>query len=313
MSNLGRLEQVNLRDVWKHEATDFSAWLAKPENLLLLAQQLGIEIELIGTEVPIGRFKIDILGKEPNTNEKIIIENQLESTNHDHLGKVITYAAGLDARYLIWIVKDVLAEHQKALEWLNEHLDAEIRCFLIRIEVWKIGDSVPAPRFEIVSVKNDWVASIKNSANNSGLSPIKIKQLEFWTEFRDFVKEIDSGIKINKPAPQHWINFSMGNSLAHISLTMNTQKKCFTVQLYIPDNKTLFTFLRDNEEEITGRFQSKPQWFEANVASGLYIQLDVKDTFDESRRQEFFDWLYQNVLKFKEVFGPYIQDFRSNA
>lgn len=313
MSNLGRLEQVNLREVWKHEAIDFSAWLAKPENLSLLANQLGIEIELIGTEVPIGRFKIDVLAKEPNTNEKIIIENQLESTDHDHLGKVITYAAGLDARYLIWIVKDVLAEHQKALEWLNEHLDEEIRCFLIKIEVWKIGDSKPAPRFEIVSVKNDWVASIKNSASSTGLSPIRIKQLEFWTQFRDYVKEIDANTKINKPAPQHWINFSMGNSLAHIAVTMNTQKKCFTVQLYIPDNKTLFTFLRDNEEEIGNMFESKLQWFEANVASGLYIQLDVKDTFDVTRQNEYFSWLYQNVLEFKEIFGKYIHEFRSNS
>ena len=313
MSNLGRLEQVNLREVWKHEAIDFSAWLAKPENLSLLANQLGIEIELIGTEVPIGRFKIDVLAKEPNTNEKIIIENQLESTDHDHLGKVITYAAGLDARYLIWIVKDVLAEHQKALEWLNEHLDEEIRCFLIKIEVWKIGDSKPAPRFEIVSVKNDWVASIKNSASSTGLSPIRIKQLEFWTQFRDYVKEIDANTKINKPAPQHWINFSMGNSLAHIAVTMNTQKKCFTVQLYIPDNKTLFTFLRDNEEEISNMFESKLQWFEANVASGLYIQLDVKDTFDVTRQNEYFSWLYQNVLEFKEIFGKYIHEFRSNS
>lgn len=313
MSNLGRLEQVNLREVWKHEAIDFSAWLAKPENLSLLANQLGIEIELIGTEVPIGRFKIDVLAKEPNTNEKIIIENQLESTDHDHLGKVITYAAGLDARYLIWIVKDVLAEHQKALEWLNEHLDEEIRCFLIKIEVWKIGDSKPAPRFEIVSVKNDWVASIKNSASSTGLSPIRIKQLEFWTQFRDYVKEIDANTKINKPAPQHWINFSMGNSLAHIAVTMNTQKKCFTVQLYIPDNKTLFTFLRDNEEEINNMFESKLQWFEANVASGLYVQLDVKDTFDVTRQNEYFSWLYQNVLEFKEIFGKYIHEFRSNS
>jgi len=136
MATLGKLEKVDLRKVWKHEARDFSTWLVQPENLDLLGAQLGIDIEPIGTEIEVGRFRIDILAKEPNTDEKIIIENQLESTNHDHLGKVITYAAGLDARYLIWIVKDVLPEHLKAIEWLNEHLDETVRCFLVKIEIW---------------------------------------------------------------------------------------------------------------------------------------------------------------------------------
>ena len=152
MTQLGKLEKVDVRKVWEHEARDFSSWLVKPENLELLSEQIGIEIEPTGTEIGLGRFRIDILAEEPRTGHKIIIENQLEATNHDHLGKVITYAAGLDAKYLIWIVNDVLSEHLKAVEWLNEHLDDEIRCFLIKIEVWKIGDSKPAPRFEMVSV-----------------------------------------------------------------------------------------------------------------------------------------------------------------
>ncbi len=126
MTQLGKLEKVDVRKVWEHEARDFSAWLVKPENLALLSEQIGIEIEPIDTEASIGRFRIDILAKEANTGDMVIIENQLESTNHDHLGKVITYAAGLDAKYLIWIVKDVLPEHLKAVEWLNENLNDEI-------------------------------------------------------------------------------------------------------------------------------------------------------------------------------------------
>jgi hypothetical protein len=98
MNELGKLVQVDLRKVWEHEARDFSAWLVKPENLSLLSEQLGIEIEPIDTEASIGRFRIDILAKEAMTGANIIIENQLEPSNHDHLGKVITYAAGLDAK-----------------------------------------------------------------------------------------------------------------------------------------------------------------------------------------------------------------------
>ena len=311
MTDLGKLQKVDLRSVWKHEATDFSAWLVKPENLDVLAEQLGIEIDPIGTEVPVGRFKIDILAKEPNTNEQIIIENQLEQTNHDHLGKVITYAAGLDARYLIWIVKDVLPEHLKAIEWLNEHLDDEIRCFLIKIEVWQIGDSKPAPRFEIISVKNDWVASLKQTASSTEISPLKIKQQQFWSDFCDFCKNKDSNIKLHKPAPQHWLNFSMGNSLAHLAARMNTLKNQISVELYIPNNKMLFSYLKDNEDVLKQELGSSIDWFDANIASGFNLYRDVDDVFNESRKQDYFDWLYTNILKFKKVLTPYIQEFKN--
>ena len=291
MKQLGKLEKVDLRDVWKHEATDFSAWLALPENLDALAEQLGIEIEPIGTEVSVGRFKIDILAKEPNTGEHIIIENQLEPTNHDHLGKVITYAAGLDARYLIWIVKDVLPEHLKAIEWLNDHLDEAICCFLIRIEVWQIGESMPAPRFEIISTKNAWVASLKKTTSTE-ISPLKIRQQQFWSEFCDYIRRKDPNMKLHKPAPQHWLNFSMGSSMAGLATTMNTQKNRFSTEIYIANNKTLYSYLRDNEEEIQSELGGTVDWFEAN---------------------EYFEWLYSNLVKFRNLFTPYIQEFKAKA
>jgi len=310
---LGKFEKVDLREVWKHEATDFSAWLAKPENLDALADQLGIEIESIGTEVPVGRFKIDILAKEINTNENIIIENQLEPTNHDHLGKVITYAAGYDAKYLIWIVKDVLPEHLKAIEWLNEHLDETVRCFLIKIEVWRIGNSNPAPRFEIISTKNDWVASIKKSSRSSGLNTLEVKQLDFWTAFSDFLNSRDPNLKHHKPAGQHWMTFTMGSHLAHIPVTINTVKSRLATELYISDNKVFYSFLRENEDELVSAFGAQPDWFEANMASGFRIFKPVPDVFDESKKLEYFEWFYESILKFKKVLTPYIQEFKNQA
>jgi hypothetical protein len=312
MKQLGKLEKVDLRDVWKHEATDFSAWLALPENLDALAEQLGIEIEPIGTEVSVGRFKIDILAKEPNTGEHIIIENQLEPTNHDHLGKVITYAAGLDARYLIWIVKDVLPEHLKAIEWLNDHLDEAICCFLIRIEVWQIGESMPAPRFEIISTKNAWVASLKKTTSTE-ISPLKIRQQQFWSEFCDYIRRKDPNMKLHKPAPQHWLNFSMGSSMAGLATTMNTQKNRFSTEIYIANNKTLYSYLRDNEEEIQSELGGTVDWFEANVAAGMNLYYPVDDVFNETRKEEYFEWLYSNLVKFRNLFTPYIQEFKTKA
>jgi hypothetical protein len=311
MIQLGKLEKVEVRKVWEHEERDFSTWLAQPENLEQLSAAVGFDITLIDTEVGIGRFRIDILGEEPRTGHKIIIENQLEVTDHDHLGKVITYAAGLDAKYLIWIVKDVLDEHLRAIEWLNEHLDDEIRCFLIKIEVWQIGESKPAPRFELVSVKNNWAAILKSVSVSSEVSDTQLKQKEYWDSLCGYIRNRDKEIKLHTPAPQNWLNFSMGNSIAHVVLTIHTREQRLGCELYISNDKILFAYLKDNEDEIKEKLGTNVKWFDANVAAGLGVYLIVDDVFKESSQEQYFKWMYEKVLLFKEVFGVYIQNYRA--
>lgn len=313
MKQLGKLEKVDVRKVWEHEARDFSAWLVKPENLERLSEQIGIDIEPTGTEIGVGRFRIDILAEEPRTGHKIIIENQLEATNHDHLGKVITYAAGLDAKYLIWIVKDVLPEHLKAVEWLNEHLDDEIRCFLIKIEVWQIGDSRLAPRFEVISVKNDWAATLKSTSVVGDVSATKLRQLEYWQNLCVYIRSKDVQIKLHTPASKNWLNFSMGNSISHIVLTVNTQNQRLGCELYISNDKVLFSYLNDNYEQIKTELGEDFSWFEGKVASGLGIYKTVPDVFDETKQSEYFEWMYSKVLLFKKVFSPYVTKYREES
>ena len=313
MGDLGRLEQVDIREVWAHEARDFSSWLAKQENLSVLGDQLGIDIEPLGTEVDVGRFRIDILAKEPNTDERIIIENQLEPTNHDHLGKVITYAAGLDAHYLIWIVKDVLPEHLKAVEWLNEHLDESVRCFLIKIEVWKIGESKPAPRFDVISVKNDWAATVKRSVASTEVSELKLRQQAFWQRFVAYCRNKDSSLKLQTPRPQHWLDFSMGTSICHIALTINTKQEKFSAQIYIPNDKFLWEYLKENELDINTNLGSDFVWWEGTKAAGGGLDNFVKDVFDESNQESYFDWLYNSLISLKKTFLPLIQDYKKQV
>ena len=133
--NLSKIERVDIRQVWKNEASDFTTWLAASENLELLCEEIGIDLSLIQTEASVGKFRVDILAEETNTGRKVVIENQLESTNHDHLGKIITYASGFDAEIIIWIVKNVLDEHKQAVDWLNERTDQKVNIFAIRMEV----------------------------------------------------------------------------------------------------------------------------------------------------------------------------------
>jgi hypothetical protein len=309
MAQLGKLVKVELRKVWEHEARDFSDWLAKDENLSLLSDELGIEIEVIGTEESSGRFRVDILAKETNSGDYIIIENQLEPTNHDHLGKVITYAAGYDAKYIIWIVKDVLDEHQKAIEWLNEHLDDSISCFLVRIEVWQIGDSDPAPRFEVISLKNNWVASLKRTVSSDELSPNRLRQQEFWGALRDNFKTRDTNMRVQSPLPQHWMNFSLGSSFCHPYLTINSRDNFVSCDLWT-NNKEFLAFLQGREDQIRNDLGIEFNWWEANKSGGLRTKLVVEDVYDQSQHSKSFDWLYGNVKLFQNVFTKYVKEFK---
>src|SRR3989344_5193756 len=151
--SLAKLKKIDLREAWKREAGDFTKWLAEEPNLRLLSDEIGFDIKLIQAEAAVGDFNVDILAEEENTGKKIIIENQLEVTDHDHLGKIITYASGYDASVIVWIVKGVREEHRQAVDWLNEHTDENIEFFLLQIELWQIGDSPFAPKFGI-SLKN---------------------------------------------------------------------------------------------------------------------------------------------------------------
>ncbi len=312
MTELGKLEKLQLRDVWEHEARDFSAWMFRQENLDLLGKELNLEIDPIGTESTIGRFRIDILAQEPRTGHKIIIENQLENTNHDHLGKVITYAAGLDAKYLIWVVKDVLPEHLKAIEWLNEHLDSEINCFLVKIEVWQIGNSKPAARFEVVSTKNDWAASLKRTAEASELTPAQVGQLEFWEFFCSFINKKDPNLKLQTPRPRRYFNFSIGSALANIVLVLSPQKNTFACNFYISNDKDFFAFLKMNEDEIRRQIGPDMEWFDASVASGIYVEMEVEDALAKGSQKEYASWLYEKLSLFKTVLTPYIALYKAS-
>ena len=194
---LGKLKKVDLREAWKHEALDFTNWLAKEENLSLLGEEIGLEIDLIEKEANVGSFHVDILAEESGTDRKIVIENQLEYTNHDHLGKIITYASGYDAEIIIWIVKEVRSEHKQAIDWLNEHTDDNIHFFAIKMELWQIGDSELAPKFQIICKPNQWAKILKK--NPSEKTNTQLQRLEFWTALNEYLENKKMGKFNNIP------------------------------------------------------------------------------------------------------------------
>ena len=161
---LGKMKRItDLRTVWPHEANDFTKWLAEDANLEELGNAVGIDIDLEERESSVGSFSVDLFATETGSGRKIIIENQLEDTNHDHLGKLITYASGKGAEVVIWIVKRARDEHRQAIEWLNQHTDSNIGFFLVEIELWQINDSLLAPKFNVVEKPNDWAKEAKKN------------------------------------------------------------------------------------------------------------------------------------------------------
>lgn len=307
---LAKLKKVELRDVWGHEALDFTNWLARQENLDLLSEEIGIDIKPLQTEAHVGRFSVDILAEEEATGRKITIENQLEETNHDHLGKIITYAAGYDAEIVIWVVKDVREEHKKAVDWLNEHTDEDINFFLIKIELWQVANSDPAPKFDVIVSPNEWAKTIKASTSGSKMTETKVQQLDFWTKFKSYVRSRDKKIRLQTPRPQHWYDVSMGSSDAHIGLTINTRDNLLGCEIYISKSKELFNFLRNHKEEIESELGDKANWVDAAVASRIVVKKQVSDVFAEEDVEDYFTWLYERTVQFHKVFGKKFREFK---
>jgi hypothetical protein len=182
---IGVLTEVDIRDLWKHEQYDFSNWLAEPDNIAYLNDILGLTLVEVNKEAYVGSYRCDIVAVDETDGTKVIIENQLESSNHDHLGKIITYASGLDAKVIVWIVKQAREEHRSAIEWLNNNTRSGIDFFLIELHAYKIGDSDPAPKFEVIEQPNDFIKSSQNATSSDSLNKSQTERLTFWTQFND--------------------------------------------------------------------------------------------------------------------------------
>lgn len=305
--HLGKLQQVPLREIWKHEEYDFSLWLAQPDNLALLSETIGIEIIEPKAESIVGNFSADIIAEEEGSGRKILIENQLEVSNHDHLGKLFTYGSGLNAEVIVWIVKTARQEHEQAINWLNEHTDEKISIFLIEVEAWKIGDSVPAPRFNIVAKPNDWAKLVKQAGERS-LSDYKLLQQKFW----EYLNEQDTkGILGNRKArPRHWHDVSIGSAKAHVALTLNKTNDTIGCELYIPkdDDKRIFDKLLSQQNEIESLARTKFEWMRLDDKRATRIRITKSGNIGNQNEWSIYaQWMIENAEMFRMIFSRRIR------
>jgi len=308
---LSKLDRVPLREAWKHEASDFTPWLAEDDNLQSLAEALGIsELELVATEHLVGDFKLDILCTDGD--QQVVIENQLEETDHKHLGQILAYAAGVDARKVIWVAESFRPEHLAALQYLNVNTIDELSFFAVQIELWRIGDSPLAPKFEVVAKPNDWARASREQARAASTgSPTKQLQLKFWTALVDRLAREAPQIRPAKPGPYHWLNTSLGRSGFGLNITANTRDERLGVEIYLSgvEAKRHFANLLPQKDEIESSLGFQLDWQELPNKMATRIASWYSDAAieDESRWEDYQTWIVQRLVVMERVLRPRVR------
>lgn len=305
---IGKLEEVDIRELWKHEQYDFSEWLSKKENIENLNDILGLTLVDISKETYVGSYRCDLFAKDETTGTKVIIENQLEMSNHDHLGKIITYASGLDAKVVVWIVKEAREEHRSAIEWLNNNTNSNINFFLIEIHAYKIGNSDSAPMFQVIEEPNDFIKNNKSTNSNDTMNKSQSQRLEFWNQFNDVLVERGKPFNIRKATTDHWYSVAIGTSDAHIDITLVNKDFVIGVELYITDNKELFDKLYQRKDEIENDIGLKLDWRRLNKskASRIVTFINGLNFDDHGNYNELMNKTIDLAVLMRDTFKKYI-------
>jgi hypothetical protein len=316
---LGRLEKTDLRNAWNSEAGDFTPWLAEADNLELLGQAIGIELELEAQEKFVGPFRADILCKDVGSSQWVLIENQLERTDHSHLGQLLTYAAGLNAVTIVWIAERFTEEHRAALDWLNTITDENINFFGLEIELWRIADSLMAPKFNVVSKPNNWSKTVSEGTRQLETpeqSETKQLQLAYWTELKSLLQQQNSPVCIGKPQPQHWMYFSLGRTNFQLIAFVNTREKRIGVGLVLSgsDAKAHYYLLLQDRAAIENEIGTSLSWGEnlGKIESHLFIHAQEMDPTIRERWPEQHEWMREKLEILKKVFAPRVKQLNAS-
>lgn len=308
MAKLGKLKEVNIREVWPHEQFDFSKWLAQEENIQQLGDTLNLSLTDTETEKFVGSYRCDILAKDELSGKIVLIENQLDPTNHEHLGKVITYASGLDASVVIWIVESARDEHASAIEWLNKYTTDELAFFLVEVHAYTIEDSLPAPYFKIIEQPNDFAKTAQKISKSGKLSPSQEARLDFWTRFNDVLEANGKPFNKRKATTDHWYEVAVGTSQGHISIDLVNKEHRVRVGLWIADNKELFDELHAKKDEIEKNFGSELVWYRLDDKKASIICTYIKDlNFNkQDNYPELMQEIIDTVVKMRSVMKRYL-------
>jgi hypothetical protein len=310
----GILKRVDLRRLWPHEAHDFTPWLA--ENLAALGDVLGMDLELTFQEAPVGPFSLDLLVHDLGSDRIAIIENQIESTDHDHLGKLLTYAAGHNAAVAIWIASEFREEHRQVLDWLNQRTDTSTEFFGIVVEALQIDDSRPACNFRLVAFPNDW-RKANVTAGGAKPSPRAEAYQAFFQDLLDRLRTKHNFTKARKAQPYSWYSFTSGVRGVAYAVAFALGGRVRT-EVYIDRedatwNKWLFDELYRQRGEIETLFGEPLEWERLDNKRASRIAAYRTGSIEDPPQalEETKVWAIEHLLRTKQVFGPRISTLAS--
>ena len=317
MVNLGTIEQVDLKQVWPHEARDFTPWLA--DNLDNLGEALGLRLKLKGTEVPVGPFYLDILAREMDLDKPVIIENQLEVTDHTHLSQLLTYAAGFDAYAIVWVTRDFRDEHRKALDWLNDRTDEDTQFFGVAVEAWQIDGSRAAPHFRVVVAPNAWSKGrVKRSGRvGSEVSERGEAYRSFYQNVVDVIRNDHQFTNRTVGAPRAWMSFASGFPGIQYNPCFVFRRNIVRVEVHIStgqreENKRLFDALFERKDSIEIQLTGEGWWEWERLDDGSACRISIvrEGRIDDSSEilERTKQWIVDRLLAFKRVFGPHLAE-----
>ena len=307
--DLAKLVKVELREAWDHEATDFTPWLAKPENITLLGEELDLDLEVKAQEKNVGPFRADILCKDTATGDWVLIENQLEKTDHTHLGQLLTYAAGLQAATIVWVAERFCDEHRAALDWLNEITGEKFSFFGLEIELWQIERPPVAPKFNIVSKPNGWTKG--GATPQPPGSPTAQLQQEYWAALREVAVQRKSFLRTQKPLPQAWTDVALGRTNLYLSAAVNTTKKWVSVSLVINTEvaKAHFKLLEADRTAIEAEAGMPLEWRELPHRKQSHVVVTrAADPTDKKDWPAQHDWMLKTLETFHKVFSQRVKN-----
>lgn len=307
MTNLGQLVRVDPRSVWKHEAHDFTPWLV--ENIGLLGKVLDMDLEVTKREAEVGDFSLDILARDLGRDRPVVIENQLEATDHAHLGQLITYAAGVDAGAVVWVSRDFRDEHRQALEWLNRNEDGGVQYFGVAVELLQIDASKPAVNFRLVASPSNWLKASGGGGRREPSSKAEAYR-EFFQQLIDELREKHQFTNAKAGQPQNWYSFQSGTRGCTYSASFARGGEVRT-EVYIDfgdhdGNKQVFDALFAEKEALEREFGEALEWERLDDKRACrvanYTPGSIEDPADQW--EQFRKWAIDRLLRFKKVFGP---------
>lgn len=313
--SLGKFVRVPLKQAWPTEDGNFTPWLAEATNIELLGETLNIELVVEAVEHWVGAFRADILARATDeADHRVIIENQFGRTNHGHLGQLLTYLAGIEgAKSVVWIAEEIQADHRAAIDWLNAHTDEDYSFFAIEIELWRIDNSTPAPRFNVVASPNDWARTAKSATKAVGDADLAARhhvRMAYWGSFRNYLAQHNSTFRIRRDNKDNWFWFSIGRANFGISATISTEKERIGVELSIANDpaKIAFKALYAQRNEIEKEFGEDIDWQELPGKKAARIVIYQKgDPSDKAQYPAYHAWMMKQMEQFKKVFAKRVQ------